>query len=202
MVKKQTQETQILILAKRLGILQIRDLRERGIHPEHLRRLCAKNLLKKSGRGRYILADADLTENHDLALAAKWVPHGIICLLSALRYHEIGTQLPHEVWMALEQRVAKPRIDVPPLHVVRYSGKAFTEGVEKHVIEGVCVKIYSPAKTVADCFKYRNKIGIDVAMEALRECWRAKKCSSNDLWRYAKVCRVANVMRPYMEAIA
>lgn len=148
-----------------------------------------------------MLPDAEITVHHGLAQARKAIPKGVICLLSALRFHEIGTQAPHEVWMAIDRRAARPRIKRPRMRIVRFSGKALTEGIEEHRVEGVAVRIYNPAKTVADCFKYRNKIGLDVALEALREVIRGRKCSVDELWQYAKVCRVTNIIRPYMEAI-
>jgi predicted transcriptional regulator of viral defense system len=192
----------ILNLARRLGVLRVRDLTSRGIHPEYLRRLCRQGLMVRTGRGLYMAADADISEHHTLAQATKLIPHGMICLLSALRFHEIGTQNPHEVWMALERTSAKPRIDYPALRIVRFSGRARTEGVEEHLIEGVPVKVTVPARTVTDCFKYRNKIGLDVALEALKDCRASRRCEIDDLWRYAKLCRVANVMRPYLEAMS
>jgi predicted transcriptional regulator of viral defense system len=197
-----TKTEQVLELAKQMGVLRVRDLTSRGIHPEYLRRLCKQGLLTRTGRGLYVTADAEISVHHGLAQACKRVPHGIICLLSALQFHEIGTQSPFEVWMALDRRAARPRIDYPPLRIMRFSGDALTEGIEERIIEGVPVKIYNPPKTVADCFKYRNKIGLDVAMEALRDCREQIKCNNDDLWRYAKICRVANVMRPYLEATA
>jgi len=183
-----------------MGVLRIRDLTSHGIHPEYLRRLCRKGLLTRTGRGLYVAADAEISVHHGLAQVGKRVPHGVICLLSALQFHELGTQSPFEVWMALDRRAARPRMDYPPLRVVRFSGEALAEGIEEYTIEGVRVRVYGPAKTVADCFKYRNKIGLDVALEALRDCREQKKCNNDDLWRYAKICRVANVMRPYLEA--
>jgi len=153
------------------------------------------------GHGLYSLPNVDITAHHGLAQLAKAVPKGVICLLSALRFHEIGTQAPYEVWMALDRRAARPRVAHPKTRIVRFSGKALTEGVEEHLIEGVQVRIYRPAKTVADCFKYRNKIGLDVALEALRDVLRGRKCSTDELWKYAKICRVTTTMRSYMEAI-
>jgi len=193
---------EVLNLARQMGVLRVRDVTSRGFHPEYLRRLCEKGLLTRTGRGLYVATDAEISVHHGLAQAAKRVPHGVICLLSALQFHELGTQSPFEVWMALDRRAARPRINYPPLRVVRFSRQALTEGVEELVIEGVQARIYSAAKTVADCFKYRNKIGLDVALEALRDCREQKKCSNDDLWRYAKICRVSNVMRPYLEATA
>jgi len=125
----------------------------------------------------------------------------VVCLLSALRFHDLTTQAPFEVWLAIENKALAPRLDYPPLRIVRFSGPALTEGVEEHLVDGVTVRVTGVAKTVADCFKYRNKIGLDVALEALREAWRAKRMTSDDLWYYAKVCRVANVMRPYLDSL-
>ncbi len=198
--QKKTKNQQILELGRRSGIISSSEVRDLGIHPEYLRRLCDQGKLTRISRGMYMLPEAEVTMYHGLALAAKAVPKGVICLLSALRYHEIGTQLPHEAWIALERRAARPRAQKPKMRIMRFSGPAFTEGVDGHIIEGVPVKIYNPAKTVADCFKYRNKIGLEVALEALREALHENKCTVDELWRYAKVCRVAEVMRPYLEA--
>jgi len=195
-------QEKVLALAKRKGILRVKDLREAGIHPEYLRRLCEKGALIRVARGLYMPADAQPTANVGLAQAARRVPHGVICLLSALRFHEIGTANPFEVWMALDQGVRHPQVEYPPLRIVRFSGKALEEGIERYRIEGVRVKVYGPAKTVADCFKYRNKIGLDVAIEALRDSLRSKKCMRAQLWQYAKVCRVTEVMRPYLAALS
>ena len=140
-----------------------------------------------------------MTTRHTLALAAKLVPAGIVCLLSALNFHGVGSQLPREVWLAIDRKAALPRVDIP-IKVVRFSGEALTEGIDNREIEGVNVKVFSPAKTVADCFKYRNKIGVDIAVEALVECRAQQKATVEDIWRYAKICRVANVMKPYLEA--
>lgn len=197
-----TNEERILRQARKAGILRPRDLIGKGAARTYLKRLVAKNLLVKVGRGMYTHTSFEPTENHTLVEASKRVPHGVICLLTALRFHEIGTQLPHEIWMAIDVKDWSPKVDFPRTRFVRFSGPARTQGVETHDIEGVQVKIYGPAKTVADCFKYRNKIGLDVALEALRECLRARKTTRDEIHKYAKVCRVENVMRPYMEAIA
>lgn len=188
-----------------IGILNARDLKAQGIPREYLWQLQQKGLLERAGRGIYRQRNGEVTENHSLVESAQRVPRGVICLLSALRFHDLTTQVPFEVWVAIDRKAHRPNggrdEHLTPLNIVRFSGKALMEGVEDHTIEGVTVKIYSPAKTVADCFKYRNKIGIDVAMEALRDCWQKRRASADELWRYAKICRVANVMRPYMEAI-
>lgn len=197
-----TKEEQVLELARKAKILRVHELIEKGIHPEHLRRLYQRGLLVRMGRGVYMLPNASISANFSLAEVAKKVPRGIICLLSALRFHHIGTQSPSEVWIALDRKAARPRVDTRRLRVMRFSEGAFCSGVETHKIDGVTVRLYCPAKTVADCFKYRNKIGLDVAIEALRDCRRSRKCKLDDLWKYATICRVANVMRPYLEAIA
>lgn len=200
MTERSTKTQQVLDLAQKMGVLRVRDLTSRGIHPEYLRRLCQKGLLMRMGRGLYVPTDSRASEHHSLAEASKWVPHGVACLLTALQFHNIGTQAPFEVWMALDRRAAHPYIKYPPLRIVRFSGKAYTEGIEEHVIEGVPVRVYSPAKTVVDCFKYRNKIGIDVALEALRDCRRQRKCTMDQIWHYGRICRVTKVMKPYLEA--
>lgn len=199
-MSKNSPENQVLELAQQ-GLLRVCDLTSRGLHPEYLRRLYQKGLVRREGRGLYIAANAEISVHYGLAQVAKRIPHGVICLLSALSFHEIGTQLPHQVWMAIDRRAAKPKIQFPPLRVMRFSGAALTEGMETYQIEGVPVQIFSPAKTVADCFKYRNKIGLDVALEALKECIRDRRTTMDDLWHFAKICRMTNVMRPYMEAM-
>lgn len=199
MKPRQAKSRKVLELGRRFGVIRASEVRTLGIHSEYLRRLCAEGKLTRTGRGLYMLPDFDLTAHHGLAEAGKAVPPGVICLLSALRFHELGTQLPREVWIAIDRRAARPRAQIPPMRIMRFSGPALAQGVELHRIEGVAVKIYSPAKTVADCFKYRNKIGLDVALEALREALRDRKCTMDQIWRYAKICRVSEVMRPYME---
>lgn len=184
------------------GILRARDARTSGISSLELARLVEAGKLDHVGRGLYVPAKAKLTEHHTLVEAAARVPHGVVCLLSALRFHGIGTQNPHEVWLAIDVKAWKPVSDWPPLHIVRFSGTALTYGVETHKLEGVDVRITSREKTVADCFKYRNKIGLDVALEALREYLRSRKRSIDLLTKAAEACRVARVMRPYLEALA
>ena len=192
----------ILQIVEQAGVLRPRDLDAHGIPRIYLGRLCERGLLQRVGRGLYVLPDADVSEHHTLAEACKRVPHGVVCLLSALRFHNLTTQSPFEVWLAIGSKAWRPQVDYPRLRFVRFSARALEAGVEEHSIEGVLVRVYSPAKTVADCFKYRNKIGLDVALEALRDCRRQRKCTNDELWHYAKICRMANVMRPYMEALA
>jgi predicted transcriptional regulator of viral defense system len=194
-------ENAIMKMVRKTGVVRAREIRKAGLHPEYLRKLCKSGHLIRTGRGLYVLADGDFTEHHSLAEACKRVPHGIICLLSALSFYEIGTQNPHQIWMAIDRTMRKPKVDYPPIRIFRFSGPSLEEGIEEKKIEGVSVRVYNPAKTVADCFKYRNKVGIDVAIEALKECWRSRRSTIDELVHYAKICRVRNIMQPYMEAI-
>ena len=143
-----------------------------------------------------------VTANHTLAQVGRRVPGGVFCLLTALRFHELTTQAPADVWIALPEKARKPKLDYPRLRVARFSGAALTEGIETHRLEGVEVRVYSAAKTVADCFKYRNKVGVDVAVEALRDFSRRHRGGATELARYARICRVSRVMQPYLDAIA
>lgn len=184
------------------GLVRPRDLEPLGIPRISLTRAVRRRQLERVGRGLYGLPERKVSAHGALAEAACRVPKGVVCLLSALRFHGLTTQAPFEVWLAIDNKAIAPKLDYPPLRIVRFSGAALTEGVEAHVVDGVTVHVTSVAKTVADCFKYRNKIGLDVALEALREAWREKRMTSDELWRYAKICRVANVMRPYLDSLA
>jgi len=186
---------------RRKGIVRPRDLEALGIPREYLLRLHRQGKLSRTGRGIYTLPDAAVTERHSYAEVAKRVPEAVLCLLSALVFHEITTQSPASVWIALGKGARKPAILSPSLRVVRLTEPSLSEGVERHKVEGVPVRVYSAAKTVADCFKFRNKIGLDVAIEALKDSLRQKKATIKDIYRYAKICRVSNVIRPYMESL-
>lgn len=192
---------QLLRLATRAGVIRAKDLAVHGIPRVYLKRLHDKGVLQRAGRGLYTLAGASVTEHHTLVEAAKRVPHGVVCLLSALSFHKLTTQLPFEVWIAIDPWARKPRPDYPPLRIVRMIRKAREAGIEEHTLEGIPVRITSAAKTVVDCFKFRNKLGLDVALEALRDYRRDHRRNLDELWRLAKTCRVANVMRPYIEAV-
>ncbi len=192
----------VLTLARERGYVRPHDLGGIGVSRTQLARLVRRGLLERVGYGLYRAPDAEITENYTLAQVAAHAPGGVGCLLTALRFHDLTTQAPFEVWLAIERKAARPQLDDLPVRVVYFSGAAFTAGVEVHVVENVSVRVYCPAKTVADCFKYRNKIGLDVALEALREAWRARRATMDDLWRYATICRVANVMRPYLETLS
>lgn len=183
------------------GVLRRRNAEALGIAPKQLERLARAGRLERVSRGLYAAADAEPSELRTLAEAAARVPHGVLCLLSALRFHETTTQNPHEVWLAIDRKARRPTASGLPLRIVRFSGKALTTGIAHHQVMGVSLQVYCPAKTVADCFKYRNKIGLDVALEALRETWRQRRATMDELWHYAEICRVANVMRPYLESL-
>ena len=191
-----TSHQNILDLAAERGLIRPRDLTERGLPTVALTRLVRQGRLQRVGRGLYALPDRPVSEHNALAEVARKHPQAIVCLLSALRFHDLTTQSPFEVWLAIPNKARAPKMDYPPLRIVRFSGAALTRGVEDRVIDGVPVRVTSVARTVADCFKFRNKIGLDVALEALQEAWRAKRASMDELWRYATLCRVANVMRP------
>jgi predicted transcriptional regulator of viral defense system len=199
-MQKSTAE-KVLDLVRRKGVLRPRDLDEYDIPREYLARLQRRGLVFRAGRGLYVDVNADLTTHHTLAEVCKRVPNGVVCLLSALQFHGVTMQMPHQVWLAISRTMRDPNEPALPIRTVRMTGQSFTAGVERHNIEGVEVKIYSPAKTVVDCFKFRNKIGIDVALEALRDCHREGKCTYDELWRYAKICRQTRVMKPYLESI-
>ena len=197
-----TASARALRLARRAKSVTRGDIAAAGIHTQALTRLVKNGTLERVSRGRYRLPDAPVTEHHGLALAVAAVPKGVVCLISALNFHGIGTQVPAEVWIALDRRTRRPALRYPPLRVVRFGGSALSEGIESHSIEGVAVRVYNVAKTLADVFKYRNKIGLDVALEALREAWRDRRFKMDDIHRYARVCRVERVMRPYLESLA
>lgn len=183
------------------GIVRPVDLQAQGISRTQLYRLVREGAVIRQSRGLYSAARHQPTAEHSLAQVAKLVPAGVFCLLTALRFHELTTQSPAEVWIALSTKSRKPRLDYPRLRVARFSGLALTEGIEKHRVEGVDMRVYSAAKTVADCFKYRNKIGIDVAVEALRDFNRLHRGGATELARFARVCRVTRIMQPYLDAI-
>jgi len=192
----------VLKLVREMGVLRPRDLKSIGVPRVYLMQLVERGELLKTGRGLYVVAGATLTENHSLAEAAKLSPKGVICLLSALRFHGLTTENPAEVWIAIPRGARPPKSGAPALRVVRLSGRMMTEGVEHHVIQGVSVPVYGVAKTVADCFRFRHRIGVNIAVEALRDAWQNKKATSEALWHHAKVCRVLNVMRPYFDSLA
>jgi len=197
-----TNRDRTLRLIEEKGLTRPRDLEAHGITRAQLSRLVDEGLVLRQARGVYVAARHALTAEHTLAHVAKRVPEGVFCLLTALRFHGLTTQSPAEVWIALPEKARRPRLDYPRLRVARFSGEALSEGIEEHRVEGVTIRVYSPAKTVADCFKYRNKVGVDVAVEALRDFSRKHRGRASDLARFARICRVSRVMQPYLDAIA
>ncbi len=197
---RKTKKEQLREIVREKKLVRAGYLDSYGIPRHCLASLVASGEIERISRGVYAVVDSDVSSNRTLAEAAIRVPRGTVCLLSALRFHNFTTQIPSRVWLAIDANSWSPQESEIPLRIVRFSGESFTAGVEEHVIEQVPVKIYSAAKTVADCFKFRNKIGLDIALEALRESLREKKCTVDDIWKYSKICRVSNVIRPYLEA--
>ena len=196
-----TSRQRILDLAAQGGLIRPRDLAEQGLPTVTLTRLVQQGMLQRVGRGLYAAPNRPVSEHGALAEVARKHPQAIICLLSALRVHDLTTQAPFEVWLAIPNKARAPRMDYPPLRIVRFTGAALTDGIEARPIDGVVVRVTNVARTVADCFKFRNKIGLEVALEALQEAWRAKRVNMDELWHFAALCRVANVMRPYLESL-
>ena len=196
-----THEQAVLALAKQCPLLRARDLAEHALPTIVLSRLVIAGKLERVARGVYSLPGHALSEHRSLVEVALRVPRGVVCLLSALRVHGIGTQAPFEVWLAIPHHTTAPRLEQPALRTIHMSELAMTEGIDRIQVDGVAVPVFNAAKTVADCFKYRNKIGLDVALEALRDGWTQRKLTMDALWHYATIDRVANVMRPYLESV-
>lgn len=197
----ETHTLRILDLARHKGLLRASDLDAIEAPRVVLTRLTAAGLLERVGRGLYRLPDTQVSEFESLGNVATKVPQAVFCLLTALQFHEVTTQLPRHVWIAMPRGSHAPRIDYPPIKMVQMVADVYAAGIEEHLRDGVKLRVYGAAKTVVDCFKHRNKIGLDVALEALKDVRAQRKATADDLWRYAKICRVANVMRPYLEAI-
>jgi len=197
-----TETQRLRRLSADMGAFRLADARSRDIHPETVYRLLRRGELERVGRGLYRAAEAMITEHHGLVLATGVVPRGVVCLLSALSFHGLTTQLPFEVWLAVDRRAAAPRVPAVQVRIMRFSGAALTVGIDVHELEGTQVRIYSAAKTVIDCFRYRNLVGVDVAIEALRDCLEQRKSSPDELWDLAQACRIGSVIRPYIEALA
>ena len=196
-----TEAERTLNLVKRLGLVRPKDLNQHGIPVIYLRRLLHRGELVQPARGVYAVAGHEPTLHHSLAMVSKRIPRGVVCLLSALAYHEIGTQLPSVVWLAIDQR-SRPLVTTDlPAKIVRFSAQSLVGGIEEHSVEGVTTRITNPAKTVADCFKFRNKVGLDIAVEALKDAWRKRKVTMAELDRFAATNRVTHVMRPYLEML-
>ena len=201
MKTRTAKEMALTVFQRHEGMLRTGQALKLGIHPRTLYAIRDSGEIAAVGRGCYRLADLPPLGSPDLVAVASAVPKGVVCLVSALAFHGITTQIPHQVDLALARPTKRPRLGYPPMRVFWFSDCAFTEGVERYVLDGVPVRVYGPAKTVADCFKYRNKIGLDVAMEALRLCRHKKKATVDDLMKYARICRVEGTMRPYLEVM-
>lgn len=201
-MREDTHTHRLLHLVSQKGMLRASDLDEMGVPRVYLTRLTASGQLERAGRGLYRLPESPLSEHESLVVIAAKVPQAVFCLLTALQFYELTTQLPRQVWIAMPRGSHVPRIVYPPVKMVQFSGDAYAQGVEVFERDQVKLRIYGVAKTIADCFKHRNKIGLDVAIEALKDARSRRKVSADELWHYAKICRVANVMRPYLEALA
>lgn len=189
------------IFRERGGVLRASEALRAGIHPRTLYAMRDAGVIERLSRGLYRLVETPSLGNLDLVTVALKVPKGVICLVSALAFHNLTTQVPHEVYIALPRDSREPHLQYPPLQVFEFSGEAYSAGIETHELDGVPVRIYSPEKTLADCFKYRNKLGLDVAIEALKLYAERRNVEADEIMRFARICRVANVMRPYLEAV-
>jgi predicted transcriptional regulator of viral defense system len=196
-----TQSDLILDLAQRQRLLSAADVRAHGWSPQLLIKLQQSGRLRRITRGLYSLPDGPMTEHQSLIEVCRRVPKSVICLLSALQFHEIGTQLPFEVWIALPEATQTPVLDSPALRIARLRGAAYSEGIETLVEHGSTIRVYSLAKTITDCFKFRHKVGLDVALEALKDAWRQRKLDMNQITHFARINRVEKVMQPYLEAV-
>ncbi len=196
-----TQTEQLLALATHKRLLRSADVRAIGVSPQLLVNLQQKGQLVRVARGVYSLPDAPITEHQTLIEVCQRVPKAVVCLLSALRYHDVGTQAPHQVWIALPESAHTPILDYPVLRVVHLRGAAYSDGIETIDDQGAPIRVYGIAKTIADCFKFRQKIGLDIPLEALKDAWQRRLVSIDDLTRHARVNRVERIMRPYLEAL-
>jgi predicted transcriptional regulator of viral defense system len=194
-----TQAAQVLRIVEEHGRVHSRDLTAAGIPRATLMRLVRAGRLKQAGRGLYVRPDQPMSRQHALAEVATRSSHGVFCLLTALRFHKVTVPSSNAIWLAIPNKARAPRSEHPPLQIVRFSGAALAEGVEQHVIDGVTIRVYSAAKTVADCFKFRHKVGLDVALEALRKSRRLGLVNIDELRHYAEICRVTELMRPYLD---
>jgi predicted transcriptional regulator of viral defense system len=194
-------ETGRKVFRDRCGVLKTSEALSAGIHPRTLYEMERIGIIEKLTRGLYRLTDMPPLGNPDLLSVGLKVPSGVICLISALAYHEITTQIPHEVYLALNRGAEPPRLDYPPIRIFWFTGEAFAQGIGEYRMDGVQVRVYIPEKTIADCFKYRNKIGLDTALEALELYRERKRFRVKDLMKFARVCRVEKIMRPYLEAL-
>ena len=200
-MKEESKRQQVIDLVRGQSVIRPRDLKEHGLPKDYLYVLAQEGVIERIGRGLYQWPNKDLGRHHSLVEISKLAPKAVVALLSALNYHNMTTQNPHQIWLAIDRKAWRPEISYPPVRFVTMSAESLHSGVETHSIEGVSIKVFNPAKTVVDCFKYRGKVGLDVALEALREGWSARKFTIDELQNYAKICRVQKVMQPYLESL-
>lgn len=201
MKTEDSHKQKVFQMVSKTGVVRMSDLTRKGITRATFSRLVSENKLEKLAPGLYCLPGTEFSENESLIIIASRAPQAVFCLLTALQIHNLTTQLPRKIWIAMPKGSHAPKIEYPPVKMVQYSGEAYSEGIEIVESDNISLRVYNVAKTIADCFKHRNKIGLDVAMEVLKEAYTKNKVTADELWRYAKICRVANVMRPYIEAI-
>ena len=192
---------EIISMAQRQGVIRAADIEAIGASRTLLPYLAKKGVMRRVARGAYLLAD-HIPEHETFLEVATAIPHGVICLLSALQFHEITTQMPLEAWVAIERGRHQPAPGGIPLRIVKFSGSSFSEGIVEHDAGGATIRVYSPAKTVVDCFKFRNRIGLDVAREALLDALAREKATRDEIWHYARFCRMSRVIRPYLEMVS
>ncbi len=200
-MKKESKRQQVIDLVRAQSVIRPKDLKEHGLPRDYLYILAREGVIERVGRGFYQWPNKDLGRHQSLAEISKLAPNAVVTLLSALNYHNMTTQNPHQIWLAIDRKSWRPEISYPPVRFVTMSGESLHSGAEIHSIDGVPIKVFNPAKTVVDCFKYRSKVGLDVALEALREGWSARKFTIDELLHYAKICRVQKVMQPYLESL-
>ena len=200
-MKEKSKRQQVIDLVRGQSLIRPRDLKEHGLPKDYLYVLAQEGVIERIGRGLYQWPNKDLGRHHSLVEISKLAPKAVVALLSALNYHNMTTQNPHQIWLAIDRKAWRPEISYPPVRFVTMSAESLHSGVETHSIEGVSIKVFNPAKTVVDCFKYRSKVGLDVALDALREGWSARKFTMDELQTYAKICRVQKVMQPYLESL-
>ncbi len=200
-MKEESKRQQVIDLVRGQPVIRPRDLKEHGLPKDYLYSLAQEGVIERIGRGLYQWPNKDLGRHHSRVEISKLAPKAVVALLSALNYHNMTTQNPHQIWLAIDRKAWRPEISYPPVRFVTMSAESLHSGVETHSIKGVSIKVFNPAKTIVDCFKYRGKVGLDVALEALREGWSARKFTIDELQHYAKICRVQKVMQPYLESL-
>lgn len=196
-----TKRQQVIDFMSKQTIVRPKDLVAVGLPKDYLYQLASEGVVEKLARGLYRLPESDISEWTSWVEAQRRVPKGVFCLMSALIFHQFTTQNPYELWIAIPNKAWRPEIDYPPVRYITMTGAALDEGIERHMIEGIELQVYNAAKTVADCFKFRRHVGLDVAIEALKEGWHLKKFTMDELMRYAEICRVKKVIQPYAESV-